>query len=173
MKTPTGPLLSLAILLICAAAPFAQSSHLLFVLERNTNSNSVYYEARVGSDSLLDARQPIHAYWIMWEKDPTGKKHEELTFLENEKAFGVKLKQTPTRNCVWFSIVPLPNRPIKVSLQDETAVAETVIDGQFCVLEKVRINATKKQLLPHVNYIDLFGKNPKTGEEHYERIAGK
>jgi Domain of unknown function (DUF4833) len=173
VKTLKKPLVALTLLFIFAAAALAQSSHLLFVLERNTNSNSVYYEARIGSDSLFEAKQPIHAYWIMWEKDPTGKTHEELTFLENEKAYGVKVKLSPTRKCVWFSIAPLPNRPIKVSLSGETPVAETVIDSQFCVLEKVRINATKKQLLPHVNYIDLFGRNPKTGEEHYERIASK
>jgi Domain of unknown function (DUF4833) len=165
--------MALSILLVCAASLFAESPHLLFVLERNTNSNSVYYEARIGSDSLFDAKQPIHAYWIMWEKDRTGKTHEELTFLENEEAYGVKVKQSSARKCVWFSIAPLPARLIKLSLPNETPVAETVIDGQFCILEKVRINATKKQFLPHVNYIDLFGKNPKTGEEHYERILNK
>jgi hypothetical protein len=172
--TPSNRLFILPLfLLLGGAGLFAQTSQLLFVLERNTNNNSVYYDARICPDSLLDARQPVHPYWILWEKDPTGKTREELTFLENEKAFGVRVKKSSTRKCTWFCIAPIPNRLIKVTVQNAAAVAETMIDGQFCVLEKVRINATKKQFLPHVNYIDLFGKNPKTGEEHYERIANK
>jgi hypothetical protein len=170
------PFLSRLFLLLCVAAlsaQSAQSTQNLFVIERNTNSNRVYYEAKIAADSLLDARQPIHAYWIMWQKDPSGKTREELTLLEYEKAFGFRVKHNPARKFVWFSITPLPDRPIKVTLQKEGAVAETVIDGKFSVLEKVCINSTEKNFLPHVNYIELFGRNVRDGDECYERIMNR
>jgi hypothetical protein len=151
----------------------AQNAQPLFVIERNTNSNRVYYEARIAPDSLFEARQPIHAYWIMWEKDHSGKTREELTFIEREKGYGFRVKQNPGRKFFWFSIAPLPHRLIKVSLQNATAVAETIIDGRFSVLEKITINAFEKNFLPHVKYIELFGRNAKSGEDTYERIVNR
>jgi hypothetical protein len=151
----------------------AQCVKPLFVIERNTNSNRVYYEARISSDSLFDAREPIHAYWIMWQKDPAGKTHEELTLLESEKAFGFKVKKNPERKFLWFTIVSLPNRPIKVSLQNATAIAETVVDGRFSVVEKIAVNVVEKTFFPHVNSIELFGKDVKGGEDTYEKIVNR
>ena len=160
-------------LLLHAGIVLAQSAQPLFVIERNTNSNRVYYEARIAADSLFDARQPIHAYWIMWEKDRSGKTREELTLLEREKGYGFRVKQNPGRKFVWFSIAPLPNRPIKVSLQNAAVVAETVIGGRFSIIEKIAINVVEKNFIPHVNYIELFGRNAKSGEDTYERIVNK
>lgn len=97
VKKMNKPFLSLLFLLLCAAAISAQGEQNLFVVKRNTNSNRVYYETRIASDSLFDTRQPIHAYWIMWQKDPTGKTREELTLFEKEKAFGFRVKQNPAR----------------------------------------------------------------------------
>ena len=160
-------------LFLHAGIVLAQSAKPLFVIERNTNSNRVYYEARVAPDSLFDARQPIHAYWVMWEKDPSGKTREELTLFEREKGFGFKVKKHPARKFVWFSIVPLPHRLIKVSLQNAAAVAETVIDGRFSIVEKIAINVVEKNFLPHVSYIELFGRSAKGGEDTYERIINR
>jgi hypothetical protein len=160
-------------LLVVAAQVPAQETRQLFTIEHNTNSNSVYYEARIAGDSLLDSRQPIHAYWVMWAKDPTGKTREELTLLEKEKAFGFTVKRSPVRKFVWFSIVPLPNRLIKVSLQNGNPVAETVINGRFSILEKISIFAVSRYYIPHVNHIELFGRDVKCGEGTYEKIINK
>jgi hypothetical protein len=166
--------LSLVVFLLVVAAQVpAQETRQLFTLEHNTNSNSVYYEARIAADSLLDGRQPIHAYWVMWAKDPTGKTREELTLLEKEKAFGFTVKRSPVRKFVWFSIVPLPNRLIKVSLQNGNPVAETVINGRFSILEKISIFAVSRYYIPHVNHIELFGRDVKCGEGTYEKIINK
>jgi hypothetical protein len=166
--------LSLVVFLLVVAAQVpAQETRQLFTIEHNTNSNSVYYEARIAADSLLDGRQPIHAYWVMWAKDPTGKTREELTLLEKEKAFGFTVKRSPVRKFVWFSIVPLPHRLIKVSLQNGNPVAETVINGRFSILEKISIFAVSRYYIPHVNHIELFGRDVKCGEGTYEKIINK
>jgi hypothetical protein len=160
-------------LLLTSGVPRAQGSQQLFVMERNTNSNRVYYEAKITADSLLDSQNPIHAYWIMWSKDPSGKTREELNILEKEKGFGFKVQKNPSRKFLWFSIVSLPRRPIKVSVQSEGAIAETIIDGRFSIVEKIAINAVEKNFLPHVNYIELFGRTAKNGEETYEKIVNR
>jgi hypothetical protein len=166
--------LSLVVFLLVVAAQVpAQETRQLFTLEHNTNSNSVYYEARIAADSLLDSRQPIHAFWVMWAKDPTGKTREELTLLEKEKAFGFKVKRSPVRKFVWFSIVPLPHRLIKVSLQNGNPIAETIINGRFSILDKITINSAEKYLIPYVKHIELFGRDVKSGEGTYEKIINK
>jgi hypothetical protein len=151
----------------------AQSTKPLFMIERNKNSNRVYYEARIAPDSLFDARQPIHAFWVMWQKDPSGKTREELNLLEKEKGFGFKVKPTMARKSVWFTLVSLPSRPIKASLQNGIAVAECVIDGRFCVVEKVFITVVEKNFIPHVNHIELFGRDAKSGESAYEKVLNR
>jgi len=52
------------------------------MMERNTNKNKVYYEVRLTKDSLIDSHKPVHAYWIMWEKDSGGAIREELNLIE-------------------------------------------------------------------------------------------
>jgi hypothetical protein len=151
----------------------AQNAKPLFSIERNTNANAVYYEAMVDADGLIDSSQPIHAYWVMWEKDPSGKTREELTILEKEKAFGYKVQKGPSRKFIWFTIVAVPTRPIRVSFRNGNPTAEILINGRFSILEKISINSVQRHFLPHVNYIDMFGTDSKTGEGTYERIANK
>jgi hypothetical protein len=154
-------------------ACLAQTISPLFVIERNTNSNRVYYEAQIGSDGLFDARRPIHAYWVMWQKDPSGKTREELSLLEKEKGFGFKAKLDPTKKSVWFTLVSLPSKLIKASIQNGSVVAQCVIGGRFSIVQKVSINVGEKNFLPFVKYIELFGTNPKNGEDTYERIFNR
>ncbi len=148
----------------------AQTSHQLFVMERSTNSNRLYYEANLGADSLLNEKQPIHAYWVMWQKDPTGKTREELSLLEKQKAFGFKTTLSPNRKFAWFTLIPLPSRPIKVSIINSQVAAETMINNRFSLLNKIFVNTVEKNFLPKVLYIELFGKDAKTGEDTYEKI---
>ena len=64
------------------------ATHPLFVIERSKNANKVHYEARLTGEGVLDVRKPVHAYWVNWEKDSTGKTCEELNLIEKQMAFG-------------------------------------------------------------------------------------
>jgi hypothetical protein len=149
----------------------AQSSQPLFVIEHSTNKNMVYYEARITKDSAIDARKPIHAYWIMWEKDPEGAIREELTIVEKKMAYGFKVIQDPGKKYFKLNLVAFPERTIKVYQKNGKALAEVLINGQPAYLEKIFINSRETLTLPKVNYIELFGKDKKTLELQDEKIA--
>jgi len=149
---------------------FAQTSSQLFAVERSKNRNCLYYEANIDADSLLNEKQPLHAYWVMWQKDPSGKTREELSLLEKQKGFGFKTKLAPNRKFAWFTLIPLPARSIKVSIINSKAISETVINNRFSLLNKIFISTVEKNFLPKVLSIELFGKDVKTGEDTYEKI---
>jgi hypothetical protein len=51
--------------------------------------------------------------------------------------------------------------------------AELVIDGLPAVLEKIYINASDGLMGPKVHYIELYGKDIKTGDKRFQKIAKK
>lgn len=96
-----------------------------------------------------------------------------MTLLEKQKAFGFSIKCSPVRKFIWFSIVPLPHRLIKVSLQNANPIAETVINGRFSILDKISIFAVDRYYIPHVKHIELFGRDVRCGEGTYEKIINR
>jgi hypothetical protein len=147
---------------------FAQQ---LFVIERSKNANKVHYEAHLTSEGVLDVRKPVHAYWINWEKDSTGKDCEELNLIEKRMAFGfsVSHKRTP-QSCV-MKLVCCPKRPIKVSLNNGTACAGTDINGKPAYLHKISVvTCEKKKILPQVLSVTVYGTDVATGKEVDETI---
>jgi len=55
---------------------------------------------------------------------------------------------------------------------DEKAVrAEIAIDGQPSVLERIYIDTTEEFFRPKVQFVDLFGSVPKSGDKRTEKIT--
>ena len=149
----------------------AQSTQPLFMMERNTNKNKVYYEVRLTKDSLIDSHKPVHAYWIMWEKDSGGLIREELNLIEKRMAYGFKVIQDPNKKFFKMNLVSFPERTIKVYQKNGKAVAEVSINGQPSSLEKIFINSRETMTLPKVNYMELSGKDMNTGEQRDEKVV--
>jgi Domain of unknown function (DUF4833) len=135
----------------------------LFLIERSKNKNEVHYVARLTGDGVLDTRTPVHAFWVDWEKDPTGNKCEELNLLEKRMAFGFSVDRSCCPQSCTMKLVCCPDRPIKVSLCKGTARAETAINGQVAYLEKISVLTKEKQILPQVVSVTVFGTDTTTG----------
>jgi hypothetical protein len=163
-------ILTLVFLAVSAFNVFAQSSHLLFRIERTTNKNKVYYEAKQNKNGTLDTKTPVHAYWIMWEKDPTGKSREDLNAVEKKMAFGFKIEPGSGPQQLTMKLVSCPKQPIDVYLQKGKAVARMTINGKPAILDKIFISSQETILLPKVNYLELFGKDAVTGQSRYEKV---
>jgi hypothetical protein len=149
---------------------YPQNSSLLFHVERSTNKNKVYYEAKQNKDGALDAKTPVYAYWIMWEKDSTGKTREELNGVEKKMAYGFKLEPGIGAQHKTMKLVSCPKRPIDVYVHNGKAVAEMTINGKQAILIKMFISSKETILLPKVKYLELFGKDVATGAPCYEKI---
>jgi hypothetical protein len=142
----------------------------LFLIERSKNANVVHYDAQLGPDGKLNPKEPVIAYWILLAKDGS---REDLNWIEKKKAYGFEIKPGPSGAEFKMTVVSAPDRPITVKMAGNIPRAELAIDGHPAVLEKMYINATDGLTGPTVNYIELHGKDMKTGEKRSEKIMAK
>jgi len=151
-------------------APAQKKTQPLFIIERSKNANVVHYDAQLSADGNLDPNEPVIAYWVLLAEDG---RREELNWIEKKKAYGFHIKPDPSVNGYKMTVVAVPQGQITVRKDGDTVRAELVIDGRPAVLEKIYINATDGLLGPKVHYIELYGKDLKTGEKRYQKIVSK
>lgn len=151
-----------------APAAFSQP---LFFIERSKNANTVHYEACLTEDSLLDVRQPVRAFWILWEKDSTGKSTEKLSFFEKRMAFGFSIKGTRAPDSCVMNLVCFPSRPIRIIVDEGTVRAETAINARTATLRKISVVTRERRLIPKVLSVTVHGVDAETGEEIAETIT--
>jgi hypothetical protein len=142
----------------------------LFIIERSKNANVVHYDAKLTATGEIDPNEPVIAYWVMLATDGH---REELNWIEKKKAYGFSIKPDPSVNGYKMTVVAVPQGHIAVRKDGDAVRAELVIDGRPAVLEKIYINASDGLLGPKVRYIELYGKDLKTGEKRYEKIEIK
>jgi len=140
----------------------------LFKIERSTNDNIVQYDVQMTADGKLDPKEPVVAYWVRLAKD--GQK-EDLKWVEKSFAYGFKVKYNPKTNTATMDMVAKINRKIKVYEVQGEYRAETTIDGQSAYIDKIFISSKGKGVSAKVTFIELFGKDEKTGEDRYERLT--
>jgi hypothetical protein len=168
------PLRRAAALLCCilafTATGWAQTVEPLFFIARTKNANKVYYEARLTADGTLDVKQPIHAYWILWAKDTTGKTREELSGMEKRMAFGFTVSKASPTSCT-VSLAAFRSRPIEVTVKGTTCRAVTTIAGKPAYLKNLFVVSGGGVLIPHVSSVTLYGSDAATGASVQEVIT--
>ena len=138
----------------------------LFTIEKSSNANRVQYEARLGPDGHIDARQPVVAYWIMAAENG---RRQELNILERAKAYGFTLRQDGLDSYrLW--VVSHPKKEIHVFRDGATVRAEAVIGGKVALVEKIYIQMRKSLLLSFPDFGEMFGFDRETGEKRYEKV---
>jgi hypothetical protein len=153
-----------------ALLPARSTTQPLFVIERNQNSNKVYYEARITENGSFETKNPVHVYWILWAKDSSGNTRSELNFIEREKAYGAKIKRKPGDSGFQITVAAFPAHQISVVLAQGKAVAATDIGGHPSRLERVFIHNCTDCLVPKVYFAEIFGTDLETGERRYEKL---
>lgn len=126
----------------------------VLILERSTNKNRVHYEANLKTPSA-----PISAKWEMREKGPG--KWEELTNLERNKAYGVKLKSSKFSGDIQFAIAGVPSKIFTLGFDGKTGcpVARFApASGPEMIVEFVQLTM-KKSLVPAVEKVQFIGKS--------------
>ena len=85
-------------------------------------------------------------------------------------AYGFDIKPDPSAGGYTMTMVAVPQWPFTVKKEGNSFRAEVVIDGQPAVLEKMYINSSEGLTGPTVNYIELYGKDVRTGKKRYEKL---
>jgi hypothetical protein len=141
----------------------------LFYIQRNTNANTVVYDANLLGNKTLNPQSPVHTYWIRYSEK--GQK-EELTTIQRTLAYGLytdKIKAEPNAYEGYF--LAYRKRKFVVKLDPRgTPIALFPINGRLQILKRVFVSVDETSMLTTVNYIELFGKDPGTGKDVYERF---
>ncbi len=148
----------------------ATSAVRLFYVQRSPNINTVVYDVNLLPNKKINPEQPVNVYWVRY----SGKGEKEpLNYLQRTLAYGVEA--TPIANEAGSfdgRVVSYKKRRLKIML-DATGspMALTNINGKQNQLLHVfvMIEETGK-LIPKVLYIELFGRDTRTGADVYERF---
>jgi hypothetical protein len=148
---------------------FAQTTKLLFKIERSKNANLVRYDAKIDNDGRIDKETPIDYYWLLYASDGS---REEIAKIER-RAYGFSIKYNEAGHFD-MQMNAVKDRKLKILLINSEPKAEILINGRNAYLSKIYINSEDNFLsIPVVNYYTLTGNDIETGEEIEEKIAVK
>jgi len=153
MKIKTTLCLSL---LVLASQASAACPSTLMILERTTNSNRVWYSK--GTTPLY----PITAKWEMREKGPG--KWEELTSLEQRKAYGVKIRSRGPMT--QFSIAGVQKIIFNMKADVKTGCSTVFYrqeNGTEMSVQKIKMTM-KKSLFPSASKVEFSGISMQDGK---------
>jgi hypothetical protein len=141
-------------------------SHLFFI-DRSKNKNLVHYDIRLTRNSSLADIKPVNVYWVL-----ENGRREELNPIERKYAYGIVHQEKLDQNKFKVILAGLKKLEIVVEKMNDSFKAMVSINGTESVLEKIYIKSEEKRNgLPKVLYIDLFGRTKETGLPISERIV--
>lgn len=137
----------------------------LFRFERSTNRNYICYDVQL-RDGHLDAKKPIHVYWICAEEHGQA---EELNYIQRKFAFGYKvISRGDDEVCI--HLTAYKDLPIRVCRREGRWVALVMINGQESELIRMFAQMRSPNSL-HVEYVDIFGLRLDTHAPIRQRIT--
>ncbi|POM61949.1 hypothetical protein PHPALM_28953 [Phytophthora palmivora] len=151
-----------------------EEPNVAFIIQRSNNSNTVVYAGCKSADGKsLDATTPIKVFWIMYEKE--GNPREDLNMIERNTAYGVTSKPSDVPGEHLATIASLRDRDCILRLDKHgNVLALTTINGKKgMLLRRVFVQMTTSWGIPTVDYVDIFGVDPKTMEPVYEKKKNK
>ena len=142
----------------------------LFYVQRSSNTNTIVYDANLLTNKDIDSKSPVNVYWIRYGEKG---QREPLNYLQRTLAYGVECKSIANEpNTFDVEVAAYKKRRIKLTTNPSGApMALMTISGKFHQLLKVYVLIEETgHLIPKVKYIELFGRDPKTGLDVYERF---
>ncbi len=139
----------------------------LFTIEHSKNGNIVYYDICIGDDEYPSETDAVIVYWKM----ENGRK-EKLTKLERKFGYGIKKLTRLEKGIFRITLASTKDRFITVKKIGEMYRATIMINGVESLFEKAYIKSHEAVAgLPHVDFVDLFGKTMTEGRSVRERIV--
>ena len=145
----------------------APSPNQLFYLQRSKDINTVVYEANLLAGKKLDPNKPVQVYWIRYAEQG---QREDLTNVQWQMAYGYTHRPLAS-DSYEISLNSFKQRPMQIINLRGKPVAIMTINGQRAYLQKVFVQLDPKaRLVPHVQYIEMYGVDSEKGQPVYERI---
>lgn len=138
----------------------------MFTIERSLNANVVHYDAQIGPDGKLDAREPVVAYWILVAQD---RRRQGLNALERHAAYGFSIHRDGD-GAYKMVLVSKVDREIRIYLEGEVVRAEALISGRRAYLQRIYVKTHRSVMVNIAEYAEMFGIDIATGQMCYEKI---
>jgi len=141
----------------------------LFYIQRSSNANTVIYDANLLPNKTLNPKDPVYSYWIRY--DEKGQK-EKLTTIQRTLAYGLYTNPIAAEpNTFEGYFLAYRKRKFVVKLDAKgNPIALFPINNKLQILKRVYVSVDETHIMPGVYYIELFGKDPVTGKDVYERF---
>ncbi|MDD2798281.1 MAG: DUF4833 domain-containing protein [Bacteroidales bacterium] len=160
-------LLSLLIILAEISDSYG-SSNTLFMLERTMDKNQIFYSVNLDEKNKLDDENPIDIHWL---KRSNGNKVEPLTWIQNKFGYGLKFISKKADYALFqFASSNKRNFELKKDAKGQFKVYTNSEKGQIEVYRIFIHNNGGTFLAPKISAIDIYGKNPTTGETVVESM---
>lgn len=140
----------------------------LFFIQRSTNNNVAVYDANL-IGGKLNGKDPVRTYWYKFNEKPS---IEELTTIQRTLAYGLYTSAiTGINNTYEGHFLAYRKRKFIVK-QDNNGypIALFQINGKMQILKRVYVKVDETKFLTTVDYIELFGKDPVSGRDVYEKF---
>jgi hypothetical protein len=140
----------------------------LFFIQRSTNINVAVYDANL-KGGRLNPKDPVRTYWYKFNEKPP---IEELTMVQRTLAYGLYTSAIQgILNAYEGHFLAYRKRKFIVK-QDASGnpIALFLINGKMQILKRVYVKVDETKFLTTVDFIELFGKDPVTGKDVYEKF---
>ena len=143
--------------------------NVLFYIHKNTNPNAVVYSLNLAANNKIDPQEPIEVFWRRYQEDGRKKK---LAWLEKTFAFDFKVKPVSGKdNTFAFSLIAMKEKQLYATQNKKgEPIVFMTISGKTALLEKIYLMVDDTKRIQSVSSMELFGKDPKTGQLIYEKI---
>ena len=145
------------------------SSISLFYIQKSSNTNTIIYDAKLGTDKKLDPKNPVYTYWIRYNE---GGKKQELSNIQRSLAYGLHTKATAGELGSYdgyFFAYRKRKFVVKMNPKGEP-IALFPINGKMQILKKVFVKVDESGMMPSVISVELWGRDVATDKEVYEKF---
>lgn len=147
-----------------------KNNALLFKIERSKDPDEVWYAMNISPGGLINMNQPLRVYWVKHSEDG---REEPLTRIQEKFSYGIKFIDSEKANNSWsFQLAAYPDRVFKVRSTEEGTYRSYIQSGNKEIeVTKMFVKFEGGSFLaPTIAYVNLFGKDTKTGEEVIENL---
>jgi len=145
------------------------SPNQLFYLQRTQNINTIIYELNI-ENGKLNTETPIDIFWILFTEN---EKRENLTAMEKEFVYGVKIKPLEKKE-YQFTLAAYPKINLHLA-KDSVQKYHVYVTPAKRQMKLTKVYIEEKsshfKLEPNVEFIEFCGIDLITGLEIIERIT--
>ncbi|HEY4015135.1 MAG TPA: DUF4833 domain-containing protein [Polyangiaceae bacterium] len=149
----------------------------VFFISKSDDKNRVDYGIHLDEHCIPQKDDAVFAYWREFENAPPVRLHTLGMF--DFIGYGISeqrtVRKTPNGGYHVVRLRQFSKAPIGIFTKKEadghcSSEARTLIRGKEAIFASVFVKLAKGGLAPSVEYIDIHGKDPDSGQEVAERI---